>query len=327
LARGVAQAHSMSERPLVSVGLPTYNGERFIAATLESLLAQTYAPIEIVVSDNASTDRTGEIVRAYAARDARIRYCRVPENRGAIYNFNRVVELAAGAYFMWAGDHDLWDPTYIEKCVKVLERDPGVALVYARTRYIDEEGATLIERSPDYRDDSAYRDARGERRRRYLGTIWQLNACNMFHGVVRLADLRRTHLLQGLWCADNLLVAELAMLGPFIQVEETLFFRRRNRPPESPEEWKSRVLRLMDPKTATANEARTNPALYGELRDAHLELLRTTPVGGWWAQRHAELATVFCFFCRFRVPITRWHLLDRVLAVVLYRLRLRRLFE
>ena len=96
--------------PRVSVGIPVFNGERFLAETIESILAQTFKDFEIVISDNASTDRTEEICRSYAARDPRIRYNRNDTNRGAAWNHNRVFELARGEYFKWQSHDDFCAP-------------------------------------------------------------------------------------------------------------------------------------------------------------------------------------------------------------------------
>src|SRR3989442_1198286 len=101
----------IDNKPLVSIGLPIYNGERYLRQALDSLLSQAYENFELIVSDNASDDATPEICAAYAARDARIKYFRAPTNMGAVWNFNRVFELAGGEFFMWAAHDDLWHPS------------------------------------------------------------------------------------------------------------------------------------------------------------------------------------------------------------------------
>src|SRR3954452_21534224 len=110
----------MSEsQPLVSIGLPVYNGEQFIRTALDSLLGQTYQPLELIICDNASTDQTAAICQEYLAKDQRVRYYRNPTNLGAVKNFNRAFELSSGIYFMWAADHDLREPTFVSRCVEV----------------------------------------------------------------------------------------------------------------------------------------------------------------------------------------------------------------
>ena len=119
-----------TKKKLVSIGLPTYQGEARIARALESLCAQTYSEIEIIVSDNGSSDRTMEIAEAHASRDPRIQVFRQKENTGRINNFLFVLARARGDYFMWAGDDDEWEPQFVEILMQGLDTHPnhGVAL-------------------------------------------------------------------------------------------------------------------------------------------------------------------------------------------------------
>ena len=103
--------------PRITVGVPVYNGERYLAATLDSLLNQTVEDFVVLVGDNASTDRTAEIARSYAARDPRVRYHRSPVNRGMAWNYNRTFELATGTYVVWLGHDDVMWPEYLNRCV------------------------------------------------------------------------------------------------------------------------------------------------------------------------------------------------------------------
>lgn len=116
--------------PLVSIGLPTWNRAHLLPGALESLLNQTYRNIEYIISDNASTDDTEKLLRAYAAKDPRIRSIRQPVNIDGISNRDFVLVPARGKYFMWASDDDWWDPRFVETLVGVLERNPeyGVAM-------------------------------------------------------------------------------------------------------------------------------------------------------------------------------------------------------
>src|SRR5262245_62697893 len=98
---------------LVSIGLPVFNGAQFLTEAIESILGQSYRNIELVLSDNASTDATPEICARSVTRDRRVRYSRLPENIGGLPNFNRVFSLATGKYFMWASHDDLLMPSYV----------------------------------------------------------------------------------------------------------------------------------------------------------------------------------------------------------------------
>ena len=127
----------------VSIGIPVYNGEKYLAAALDSLLAQSFRDFEIVISDNASTDRTAEICRCYQNKDARVRYFRSDQNLGAAWNHNRVIELSSAPLFKWAACDDLHDPLYLARCVDALHNDSGVVLSHTYLRVIDEEGKAL----------------------------------------------------------------------------------------------------------------------------------------------------------------------------------------
>jgi glycosyltransferase involved in cell wall biosynthesis len=110
-------------KPLVSIGMPVYNGEKYIRQALDSLLAQDYGHFELIISDNASTDGTAEICREYVAKDDRIRYCRNETNLGAVRNFNRVFELSSGKYFMWAATDNMLSSIFISCCFSLLQQD------------------------------------------------------------------------------------------------------------------------------------------------------------------------------------------------------------
>src|SRR5712691_1090037 len=133
----------MYSTPLLSIGLFVYNGERFLEEVLHSILSQTFTDFELIISDNASTDRTGELAQAYAKRDDRIRYYRNEKNMGAGWNVRRVYELATGKYFKWAAADDLLEPDLLRRCVEILESDPDCVVAYARTKEVDENGTFI----------------------------------------------------------------------------------------------------------------------------------------------------------------------------------------
>src|SRR5262245_34163763 len=108
----------------VSIGLPVYNGDNFIRQTIESYLSQTFEDFELIISDNASTDRTEEICRTFAVQDRRVRYTRNKENIGLARNYNQVFTMSCGEYFKWADHDDMCRPTFLMKCVQALEEHP-----------------------------------------------------------------------------------------------------------------------------------------------------------------------------------------------------------
>lgn len=211
--------HSAYSR--VAIGLPVYNGEKYLVQTLDSILAQTFEDFDLVISDNASTDRTEEISRDYAGRDRRVRYHRNEKNLGAARNYNRVFELATAEYFKWAAHDDLMAPGYIERCVDVLDGEPNVVLCYPKTRIIDEEGKS----KEDYFDNLHLDSLRAHERFRHV--LFELTGeCNAVFGLIRRETLRRTNLIGNFHSSDIVLLAELAMRGEFYEIGETLFFRR-----------------------------------------------------------------------------------------------------
>jgi glycosyltransferase involved in cell wall biosynthesis len=126
--------------PLVSIGVPVHNGERFLRRALDSLVSQSFQDWEAIVSDNRSTDGTWAICEEYQARDPRIRLLRQTTNIGAAANFNAVLQAARGSYFKWAAADDELHPEFLQACLAVLEREPTLDLVHARALLIDEDG-------------------------------------------------------------------------------------------------------------------------------------------------------------------------------------------
>ncbi len=208
----------------VSIGLPVYNGERFIATALESLLGQTYADFELIVSDNASTDRTEEICRAFAERDARIRYIRQPENQGAVPNFNHVFEVSDSAYFKWAAVDDECHPNFLEKAVEVLDSHPDVIWCHSRSSHIDAYGE-LLEDADSLNVSYADRQAHTPDER-FGAVLMGKGGCLDSYGLIRSDAIRKTPLYLPYYGPEKVFIAELALLGRYQEIPETLFYPR-----------------------------------------------------------------------------------------------------
>lgn len=206
--------------PRVSIGLPIYNGEKYLKETMESLLNQTFTDYELLISDNASTDATEEICRSYAEQDDRIRYFRLEDNLGASENHNRLVAMASGEYFKWTAHDDLCEPTFIERCVEVLDNDPEVVLVYSRVKAIDEEGKDLYKykAKPDLNSSIP--------RKRFFECIVVGHAQSPVFGLVRKSTLEKTKLLGKYSSSDRVLVGEFALHGRIYEIPDFLFFYR-----------------------------------------------------------------------------------------------------
>jgi glycosyltransferase involved in cell wall biosynthesis len=210
--------------PRVSVGLPVYNGERFMVLAIQSLLNQTYRDFELIISDNGSTDGTREICEAFAASDPRVRYIRHEKNRGAIFNWNFVVTQARGQYFKWASANDVSAPELIERCVKCLDAEPDVVVAYGRTAYIDDDGSPL----GIYEHDVHVLDARPSVRFERL--CRELRANNaVSSALIRLDVLRKTAPDRTFQGGDMNLMAELALYGGYHLLPEVLFYRRQGK--------------------------------------------------------------------------------------------------
>ena len=207
-------------KPGVSIGLPVYNGERFLKEALDGLLGQTYCDFEIVISDNASTDRTKEICHAFAAKDQRIRYYCNPINIGVNRNFNRVFELSTGEYFKWASADDSCKPELLTRCSEILNNDDTAVLAYSKAGFISEDGKVLDISDPGW---DLRPDARHERLRYVLRSRHWVN-CH--YGLIRASALAKTRLIPTYPGGDFRLLAELSLRGKFVEIPEALFFRR-----------------------------------------------------------------------------------------------------
>lgn len=207
------------EVPSLTIGLPVYNGERFLAEALDALLMQTYEDFELIISDNASTDRTAEICRRYVGRDPRITYIRQPVNLGAAPNHNVLVPLARGRYFKWASHDDLYAPTLLERCIAVLESDAEPVLVHSSEAIVNERG-NVVRREPYLLDTANPRPSAR------LRSLLHVAGENDIYGVIRTEVLRRIDPHGSYSNADRTLVASLCLQGPFRQVPEVLSFRR-----------------------------------------------------------------------------------------------------
>lgn len=213
--------------PRVTIGLPVYNGQEFLEETLECLLGQTYRDFEIVISDNGSTDRTQEICRRFAGRDARIRYSRQETNQGAAWNYNQVVHLAAGEYFKWAAHDDLITPDYLEKCVAVLDGDPGLVLCCTDDQDIDVDGNPVDARRVSH-IPSAERGNSPEASNRFRRLIRDDYDCEQVFGLIRLEILKKTQLILSYTDSDRTLLAELGLHGRYFEIQERLFLHRQH---------------------------------------------------------------------------------------------------
>jgi hypothetical protein len=303
-----AETAGGSNVPLVSIGMPSYNSGRFIRQSLESLLTQAYERIELIVSDDGSTDETPEVCAELARADPRIVMVD-STHRGERQNFNTVLRLARGKYFMWAADHDLWDASYLSRCVAALEEDKGAVLAYARSALIDTEGRVVPEM------DDALGITQERPIDRYRSLISRLENCNAIYGLMRCELLKGTGGYGPYPAPDHLVLAKMALQGTFVQVPRTLYFRRQNRPPETGEDQRRRQSFDLDPVEASKWLSRPERDYFRTLRDAHLAAVLAAPISV--SDKVLGLtATVACFRQRFGVRSRLWagagKILDRI---------------
>ena len=212
----------MNSKARVCIGLPVYNGEKYLAETFESILSQQYTDFMLIVSDNASTDKTQEICRKYASQDNRIVYNRSKKNLGASMNFNRVFKLFSTEYFKWASYDDILAPDFLIKCVNILDNDPSVVICHSKTARINEYGSLV----GNYDHRNMANIASSKIHYRFRDLISVRNPCWAIFGLFRTESLVKTKLMGNYIGADRNLLAEIGLIGKIYEIPEYLFFRR-----------------------------------------------------------------------------------------------------
>jgi len=209
----------MTSVPRLSIGLPVYNGEDFLAESLDSLLGQTYEDFELIISDNASTDGTADICRGYAKQDSRIRYVRQPHNLGCAPNHNVLVQYARGELFKWVSHDDLYGRELIERAIEALDEYPQVVLANCWTAMID--SSRTVTKAVRYTLDTESPRAP----ERFRSMLFEKGGDDD-GGVIRMEMLRRIRPYDSYYHSDRTLVTEMALQGPFYHVPDWLYFRR-----------------------------------------------------------------------------------------------------
>jgi glycosyltransferase involved in cell wall biosynthesis len=212
--------------PRVSVGVPVYNGENYLAHAVDSLLGQTFQDLEVIISDNASTDRTEEIGRAYASRDPRVRYYRNDANRGAVWNHNRVFELARGEFFKWNSADDYCGPEFVDRCVLALDEDPSAVMAVSEPTEVDEHGKPLESRTVPTNTLLPAVPPDAPTHVRFRQNIRLDHLCLSIYSLIRSDFLRRTGPMMSYADSDRVLLAQLALFGRCIVIPEILLYNR-----------------------------------------------------------------------------------------------------
>ena len=209
--------------PAVSVGMPVFNGETYLEVAMSSVLAQSFDDLELIICDNASTDRTAEICQDYAARDRRIRYFRNPQNLGAAPNYNLAFSHARGRYFKWLAHDDRMTPSYLAKTVRVLDERTDAVLCNSVVQYIDQNGAPI----GLYNTGLALADSQSAAAR-FGWMVLRSHSCVDFFGLIRRETLKDSLLHGSFHGADRALLAQLAIRGRLIQLPAPLVEMREH---------------------------------------------------------------------------------------------------
>jgi glycosyltransferase involved in cell wall biosynthesis len=203
----------------LTVLLPTYNRAGSLPSAVDSVLNQTYGALELLISDNASTDDTQTVCEAYVQRDERVRYFRQPVNRGPIPNFNWLLSQTQTEYLLMLADDDWLDPDYVERCVEIIEADRSLSIVTGATRYHEGDAP------PDLVLNTNLTERSGSRRvLRYLRNSWSSAA---FYGLLRTSAVQRSLPIPNVMGADWLFVASMSFSGRVLTTTTTHLNRRR----------------------------------------------------------------------------------------------------
>jgi len=279
---------------LVTIGVPVFNGENYLQVALDSLRAQDYENLEILVADNASTDASAAIAEAAAAQDARVKLLAAPENLGAAWNYNRLVEAASGEYFKWAAHDDVCAPSFISECVAELDSKPNVVVAHPQALIIDADGDVLKTYDEDMNLEF------GGDVKRASAMLWRVGMCHAVFGVMRTDVLRRTPLIQPFDSSDVALLAELALRGEIVQTPGRLFHRRRHDQDSRRANASSEDVAKWFAPTG-AQKGRTTPLLKSYMRSARS-----------WAPNWRSAVAASAMFATVG-PLTelRWHRRER----------------
>ena len=209
-----------THKPSLSLGLPVFNGEKYLRQAIDSILNQTYTDFELIISDNASTDRTEEICKKYVDMDDRILYYRSEKNHGAAWNWNRVFKLSSGVYFKWVAHDDVIVPEYLSKCIRVLENYSSIILCHSKNAIINDSDEIVGKYDIGTINDSLKPHDRFGQMMQKTGLPW------LIFGVFRKDELGKTSLFKNYIGSDWTLLAEVSLLGRISEIQEYLFLRR-----------------------------------------------------------------------------------------------------
>ena len=225
----------MSLLPLVSIGLPVYNGELHLRSSLGAILGQDYPNLEIIISDNASTDNTWDICKEFAAKDSRIILSRNDSNKGAFFNFLNVMGGANGDFFMWAAHDDLHVQTYVSDCLLAFDANPSAIMCCTELGFINEDGSTR--KNWHYNNIESIGKTLVERIHEVI------SRCGWFatYALFRRAAIPILSRLKECYGGDVILLIELAIAGECAKVHKPLYYRREPDKPKDSQKYMQEI--------------------------------------------------------------------------------------
>ncbi len=254
-----ARSEAEPAPPLVSIGMPVYNGQNYLQKAIASILGQTLTDFELIICDNASSDDTGEICRSFAARDRRVRYVRNARNIGAGPNFDLCFHLARGTYFRWAAHDDMMAPGSLERAIAALQQHPEAVMCTGGIVEIDAEDTVIRRYATGLRDMNSPDPVQ-----RFATVIHTPHEAEDLFGIYRRSTLVGTGLIGTYSASDRVLLAEIALRGPWVQLNESLFLHREHA------QRATRALLLVDRAAALRWQ---NPEAQSQRQGGHFHLV------------------------------------------------------
>lgn len=228
-------------KSIVTIGMPVYNGERFICEALDSLLAQTFTDFELIVSDNSSTDATESICRNYAEQDSRVRYIRQIENLGALRNFQFVLNEANGDYFMWAACDDIWDSAWITSLYERLKQTENSA-IFGKLIQIDEFSAPISH--PATNNSFNFSGGILKRKIAFFLEFEGQGKANLFYSLFRREDLKSINLLK--YEQDYYALFDWLNKLQFLSINDIFIYKRIHSAGEGVTKPRPTLIKLLD---------------------------------------------------------------------------------
>ena len=215
---------------LVFIGMPVYNGEKYIKNSLDSLVNQAFSDWELLISDNASEDNTAAICKRYCDKDKRIKYFLQKTNMGALFNFRYLLENSESKYFMWAAADDEWDSSFIDACLKGLESSEDIGLAFTNIVNIDAFGR-INRKYPSFKkfiNDDPYALISN-----YILDPECLGKANLIYGIYKIKKLKAFMIdffssQESNYCASDMALNLGILCRVGLSIDERVLFRKRN---------------------------------------------------------------------------------------------------